>query len=151
MRFLFALLILLPFSSFAQTWVHGTYNYSKGLGNGYGAGVVTGKGLYKNSFIGLGMEVVKYENLEKVTVPLSLNIYYDEKDAKRIGFMSQASYGWNLYSGGSWFYSAYFIGAKVAGGNFHPFVLLGVMRPHFKTGKYVTDHTPFTIKTGVSF
>lgn len=148
MRILLLCLFLSPFFASGQI-LHATYSYDKTLGNGYGGGIAAGGQVYKNTFVGASVDVVKYEGLDKKIVPVSLTVYYDEKTAKRIGFMSQAQVGWNF--GGGWFYSGYFIGAKVASGNFHPFLLLGVMKPHFKTGKVFSDFSPLTLKTGISF
>jgi hypothetical protein len=154
LRFLF---LLLPVFSFAQQQllVDANYSYSQSLGTGYGAGVTFGQHVYKDHYIGVSAEAIKYENLQKVMIPLTATLFYSpKKSTGSISFMDKACFGYVYYSDDSytgWFYSALYVGIKSTKGKGNPYLLAGISRPFLSSeDKTRVDFTTLSLKAGIS-
>jgi hypothetical protein len=147
--------LLFPILSFGQKntfLIDGAYVYSKALGNGYGAKATIGTSIYKSSYIGAGVEVIKFDNIHQPLIPVTLSLFTSPKtSASDFAPMGLFSVGYDMNKNGS-FYTSLYAGVKKTNTKACPFILIGLNRPHFSfAGKQIADYVAFSLRAGLAF
>jgi hypothetical protein len=131
------LLLLLPSFSLAQTaaFLEGSTLHNRDLKTGYGLKITVAQGVYKNTYVGLGMGYTKYESLNKPVLPLTLNVLYAPKQTKSgVAVMTAWAIGYSFYDQAKvkgWFYNSLGVGIKTTNKKLCPFALIGITTQKF--------------------
>lgn len=145
-RWMFAFCFLIPVCASAQkTQVAALSGLSvlssESLGAGFGAHALGGLEAVRSAYIIGGLEVMRFDRLQKIYVPLTVGVLYNpvQKQTKIVPLgLLQAGYGWyqDEISGGNvkgGAVAGVFGGVKTRAGNLHPYLLIGYAQHQFNS------------------